>query len=271
MSLINNKNSRRGFTLIELLVVIAIIALLLAILTPALSRAKEKVKLLICTSYVKQIILAEMLYADDNDGRVPPVVFRLMYTHYLEVPLSYWPGFSSGQWVPTSWRDALDKYIHDAQRGQADYRMVCPNFKRMHSGILPWGLDGTPYGQNSWMDNDGDGVITAKGTNTPDLFGGKPLDLATVLHPSELLFISESHFDPSRYKTAWSLGGPAEPVISFPELRHPDGFPAGFLDGHAKSYGKKEHDNTTGTGHPGWGYPEPLYWPDVPDNWWHIH
>ena len=68
-----------GFTLIELLVVIAIIALLLAILVPALSRAKEKVKLLMCVSNCRQLVLAEGLYALDNNGKLPPIFFSQFY------------------------------------------------------------------------------------------------------------------------------------------------------------------------------------------------
>ena len=56
----------RGFTLIELLVVIAIIAILMAILIPALNRAREQGKRAACLSNVKQLGLAWVLYADDN-------------------------------------------------------------------------------------------------------------------------------------------------------------------------------------------------------------
>ena len=63
-------NKRKGFTLIELLVVIAIIAILMAILIPALNRVREQGKRAVCLSNVKQLGLAWVLYADDNDNKI---------------------------------------------------------------------------------------------------------------------------------------------------------------------------------------------------------
>jgi prepilin-type N-terminal cleavage/methylation domain-containing protein/prepilin-type processing-associated H-X9-DG protein len=61
---------RRGFTLIELLVVIAIIALLMAILMPALRRAQEAGKRAACLSNLKQLMLAWSMYADANEDKI---------------------------------------------------------------------------------------------------------------------------------------------------------------------------------------------------------
>jgi prepilin-type N-terminal cleavage/methylation domain-containing protein/prepilin-type processing-associated H-X9-DG protein len=63
--------TRRGFTLIELLVVIAIIAILAAILFPVFARAREKARQTSCSSNMKQIGVAIIMYASDFDGAFP--------------------------------------------------------------------------------------------------------------------------------------------------------------------------------------------------------
>lgn len=61
---------KKGFTLIELLVVISIIAMLLAILMPALGIVKKKAKMVVCRAQLKQFSYAVQIYANDYDGKM---------------------------------------------------------------------------------------------------------------------------------------------------------------------------------------------------------
>src|SRR5215469_12117178 len=106
---IHRNPKKGGFTLIELLVVIAIIAILAAMLLPALTQAKQKAKRTQCLSNNKQIAVAMMMYANDNAERLPAL------------NTGYWPSVTAIWWF-----NILDdgNYITSSARSNNVWR--CP-------------------------------------------------------------------------------------------------------------------------------------------------
>ena len=84
----------RRFTLIELLVVIAVIAILVAMLLPALGKARERGRAIACMSNLKQLGTVFVLYCDNHKGYLPPVVTGNSKWTELLMRNNYIPGFS---------------------------------------------------------------------------------------------------------------------------------------------------------------------------------
>ena len=133
-----HKGTRRyAFTLIELLVVIAVIAILAALLMPALERAREGAWRAQCTSNLRQSHLATTMFAGDHDGFYPMVGSRHAAT------------FSAREIGPD--RSSIDTYM-GLDPGNPDNSgvVVCPAVRFLH---VPAGKEGeTPFGfAGSWL------------------------------------------------------------------------------------------------------------------------
>ncbi len=133
---------KKAFTLIELLVVIAVIALLMAILMPALRAAKDQAKKTVCTVHIKGLVIAVRMYADDHEGQTHNAPNNGLWDNAHESPLvpkEYGPNDSMAYWGIAYAPYADNKKIFH-----------CPGMKRVDDWPewgAPWGLAAQKYFQ----------------------------------------------------------------------------------------------------------------------------
>ena len=241
-------DKKRGFTLVELLVVIAIIALLMAILMPALSRVREQGMRAVCLHNCNNLTLAWYMYADENDDKIVNGAGGFHYTKTNKTSDGSAGGIVERAWVGKGWgKNWNNKNFMDSGLTDDDKK------KAIREGAL-WPLASEYDIYKCPTGRSGDFVTyavvdamnglprngTSKGGHHPYNSGervGKTMlwvkrrsQISNPPPAKRMVFVDEGAMTPDSFATHYRQG----PWWDDPPARHGAGTVVSFADTHAE-------------------------------------
>jgi prepilin-type N-terminal cleavage/methylation domain-containing protein/prepilin-type processing-associated H-X9-DG protein len=228
---------KRGFTLIELLVVIAIIAVLMAILMPALNRVKEQGKRIVCENNLKSLQLCWIMYCDDNDDKLVNGAGGYDYSSGNLIEIA---------WVGQAWKDdygnpnavmtLTDRQLKQEIEGGALWEYVkdydvykCPTGRR--GEWVTYAVVDAMNGLYRTGTYEGSNHVTAKGARNGRtvLWIKRRTEITTPGPAQRMVYIDEGAMTPDSFAVHYAQRGP---WWDDPPVRHGDGTTVSWADGH---------------------------------------
>jgi prepilin-type N-terminal cleavage/methylation domain-containing protein/prepilin-type processing-associated H-X9-DG protein len=226
----------KGFTLIELLVVIAIIALLLSVIMPSLNKSKEAARRVVCTSNMRQLAVANLSYAADNQDKIVSAVHEsgdlwlgTLEPYYDTPDIKVCPAVKK-------FPDIKDKPPGDGRGGTIDEDGAC--YESWAAKTMDGTIHVSSYGMNGFAQSPEVEERSAFVRNRKDDFFGK----STVKSASSVPLVLAN-----RWRQAWTPEDSSTVTFSdvpgycsdnfvgwFVFTRHDDRNNMSFVDGHVE-------------------------------------
>ena len=235
-----------GFTLIELLVVIAIIAILAAMLLPALGRAKQRAQAISCMNQLKQLTVGWIMYAGDNNSKLPPNC-ELGELPGTPTDPRILPGGKWITWCPGNVKGNGANAINFIEAGLI-YPYVktinvykCPADQSVYKlGPITLGPRDRSYSMNCWLSpfpgKDWQSIVAG---GTKARIFNKDTDLVLPGPSQTFVFIDENE---NSIDDGYFASNPGLPGtwVNVPATRHGNASGLSFADGHAEIRGWKD-------------------------------
>ena len=221
----------RAFTLVELLVVIAIIAILAAMILPALARAKARAQAILCLNNTKQLVLAWQLYADDHEGLLP---YNLgMSGSTFRTPLNWVNNVMTWGLDPDNTNPATITGASLGPYSSAPAIYHCPADQVLHptQSAAGWNERIRSYSMNAMVGDAGELSSSGVNTNNPDYV--QFFKAAQIPQPTEIFVFLDEH--PDSINDGYFLERDYYPGwYHLPASYHNNAAAISFADGHSE-------------------------------------
>lgn len=249
-----SKRGQAGFTLIELLVVIAIIAILAAILFPVFAQAREKARAISCESNMRQLVLAELQYVEDNDERTsgawkPTIINGTnQRVHWEELIFPYVKSYKVFTCPDTSFHMTNDNFSNNGNQGTPPTKnavLANPDIINLNCPQEPCGAD---YGYNAMYDFGLNKGIGTESNGTENDGDGNGVADGAVTNPSDTILLTDARGQDNTWYGGMidspggtyygsqfgKVSGWATPATLNFDERHQGGANVAWYDGHVK-------------------------------------